>query len=160
MNLSKYLTLEQAKKSATASRLGIDNTPTPEHIEALKVLGEKVYDKVKDQFPNIFPSSIYRSKALNTAIKGAISSQHCKGEAVDIDSPSNKENASIFKWVKDNLEFDQMIAEFCTPEGPDWVHVSFTAKGKNRKQILVASGEHTGSGATYVLFTGKEVWYK
>lgn len=160
MAQSKYLTLELAQKSAEAKRRNIDNTPTPEHIKALQELGVNIYDKVKEKFPNAYPNSVYRSKALNTAIKGAINSQHLFGEAIDIDSPTNAENLEIFKFVKDNLDFDQMIAEFVDDNGPDWCHVSYTTRRKNRKEILVASGEHTGSGATYVVFTGKEKWYK
>jgi zinc D-Ala-D-Ala carboxypeptidase len=159
-NLSKYFTLDLVRKSAEASRRGIDNAPNAEQIKALTALGENVYDKVKDQFPDCFTNSIFRSKALNAAIKGSDKSQHCKGEAVDIDRPTNKQNAELFKWILHNLDFDQMIAEFCTDEGPEWVHVSFTTTRKNRKMVEVASGEHTGAGASYVMFTGKEKWYK
>jgi zinc D-Ala-D-Ala carboxypeptidase len=161
--LSKYFTLELVKKSSTATREGIDNTPNAEQIQALTALGLNVYDKVKDQFPDCFTNSIFRSKALNDKIKGSLKSQHCKGEAVDIDRATNKQNVELFKWIKDNLEFDQLIAEFCDDNGPEWVHVSFTTKGKNRKMIETAeavNGEKTGAGASYKLFTGKEKWYK
>lgn len=159
MQLSKYLTLQSSSKSDTALKKGIDNIPGPVEIESLKLLGENVYDKVKDKFPEAFPTSVFRSKKLNTIIGGATSSQHCKGEAIDIDSPTEAKNAEIFKFIKDNLEFDQLIAEFCTEDGPAWCHVSFKAKG-NRKQILTADGTiHTGQGATYKSFTGQESFY-
>jgi hypothetical protein len=85
-------------------------------------------------------SSGYRSEALNKFIKGSSSSQHCKGEAIDIDmdgSSSGVTNADVYNFIKDNLEFDQLIWEFGTDKNPDWVHVSYT-KGKNRKQKLKA----------------------
>lgn len=158
--ISEYLTLDDCKKSATAKRLGIDNTPNEAQIESLKKLGVEVYDKVKKQFPNCYTESVFRSVALNTAIKGALSSQHCLGEAIDIDSPTTAYNLEIFKWVLKNISFDQMIAEFPDDHGPAWVHVSWKSKEKNRKQVLTAAGEHTGAGASYVTFTGKESWFK
>lgn len=158
--ISEYLTLDDCKKSATAKRMNIDNTPNEAQIESLKKLGVEVYDKVKKRFPNCYTESVFRSTALNTAIKGALSSQHCKGEAVDIDSPTTTYNLEIFKWVLKNISFDQMIAEFPDENGPAWVHVSWKSKEKNRKQVLTAAGEHTGAGASYVTFTGKEPWFK
>lgn len=159
-SLSKYLTLEQAKFSATALRMGIDNTPDAEQIEALRMLGIYVYDKVKGKFSKCYPNSVFRGKELNEAVKGSLNSQHCKGEAIDIDSPSNAYNLEIFKWVMKNVDFDQMIAEFPTDEGPSWVHVSYKSGMKNREEILVATGTKTGAGATYAKFTGTESWYK
>lgn len=158
---SKYLTFEQCFKSDTALRLGIDNTTTdPEILESLRQLGINVYDKVKGKFTKCYPSSVFRCKKLNEAIKGSLSSQHCKGEAIDIDSPSNAYNLEIFKWVIKNVDFDQLLAEFPTADGLSWVHISFKSGLKNREQILVASGVQNGRGATYIPFTGTESWYK
>jgi hypothetical protein len=87
-------------------------------------------------------SSGYRSKELNSAIGGSLTSQHCQGEAIDIDmdgSASGVSNADVFKYIKENLNFDQLIWEFGTKENPDWVHVSFESTGKQRKQILRAT---------------------
>lgn len=160
-DVSKYLTLEQCFKSDTALRNNIDNTSTdPEIIEALRQLGINVYDKVKGKFSKCYPTSIFRCKELNEYIKGSLTSQHCKGEAIDIDSASNAYNLEIFKWVMKNVDFDQMIAEFPTPAGPAWVHVSFKSGMKNREEILVGIGTPTGRGATYSKFTGLESWYK
>ncbi len=159
--ISKYLTLADCVKSSEALRRGINNnTPTAEQIENLKLLGVNVYDKVKGKFPKCYPNSIFRSLELNTAIGGADTSQHMKGQAVDIDSFSNAYNLQILKWAIEHVHFDQMIAEFPDATGPSWVHISFNHELRNRGQILVAVGKRTGKGAYYIPFTGKESWFK
>jgi hypothetical protein len=140
MQLSKNLDLSEVIRSETAKRKGISNMPTPEHIENFKKLAENVFQPIRDYFGvPIRISSGYRSKALNTAIGGSLSSQHCQGEAIDIDMDGTTvTNAQIFNYIKDNLIFDQMIWEFGTDKNPDWVHVSYESTGKQRKQILKA----------------------
>lgn len=140
MQLSKNLTLAEVMRSETAKRKGISNMPTPEHIENFKLLAEKVFQPIREHFGKpIIISSGYRSKELNTAIGGALSSQHCSGEAIDIDMDGTDiTNAQVFNYIKDNLEFDQLIWEFGTDTNPDWVHVSYESTGKQRKQILRA----------------------
>jgi hypothetical protein len=140
MQLSKNLMLAEVTRSETAKRKGISNMPTPEHIENFKLLAEKVFQPIREHFGKpIIISSGYRSKALNTAIGGALSSQHCSGEAIDIDMDGTDiTNAQVFNYIKDNLEFDQLIWEFGTDTNPDWVHVSYESTGKQRKQILRA----------------------
>lgn len=140
MQLSKNLTLAEVTRSESAKRKGISNMPTPEHIENFKKLAENVFQPIRDHFGvPIRISSGYRSKALNAAIGGASSSQHCQGEAIDIDMDgSSITNAQVFNYIKDNLVFDQMIWEFGTDKNPDWVHVSYESTGKQRKQILKA----------------------
>ena len=140
MQLSKNLTLAEVTRSESAKRKGISNMPTPEHIENFKKLAENVFQPIRDHFGvPIRISSGYRSKALNAAIGGASSSQHCQGEAIDIDMDgSSITNAQVFNYIKDNLVFDQMIWEFGTDKNPDWVHVSYDSSGKQRKQILKA----------------------
>ena len=140
MQLSKNLMLAEVTRSETAKRRGISNMPTPEHIENFKLLAERVFQPIREHFGKpIIISSGYRSKALNTAIGGALSSQHCQGEAIDIDMDGTDiTNAQVFNYIKDNLEFDQLIWEFGTDTNPDWVHVSYESKGKQRKQILRA----------------------
>lgn len=132
--------LAEVTRSETAKRKGISNMPTPEHIENFKLLAEKVFQPIREHFGKpIIISSGYRSKALNTAIGGALSSQHCSGEAIDIDMDGTDiTNAQVFNYIKDNLEFDQLIWEFGTDTNPDWVHVSYESTGKQRKQILRA----------------------
>jgi zinc D-Ala-D-Ala carboxypeptidase len=140
MQLSKNLALVEVTRSETAKRRGISNMPTPEHIENFKLLAEKVFQPIREYFGiPIHISSGYRSKALNTAIGGSLSSQHCSGEAIDIDMDGTSvTNAQIFNYIKDNLSFDQLIWEFGTDSNPDWVHVSYESTGKQRKQILKA----------------------
>jgi len=144
MNLSPHLTLLEVTNSSTAKRLGIDNTPTSEHLNNLKLLAEKIFEPIRNHFKKpIRVSSGYRSKTLNAAVPGASStSQHSSGEALDLDQDgmsTGVTNKMIFDYIKDNLEFDQLIWEFGNNQNPDWVHVSYESTGKQRKQILKAS---------------------
>ena len=150
MQLSKNLALSEVTRSETAKRRGISNMPTPEHIENFKKLAENVFQPIRDHFGvPIRISSGYRSKELNTAIGGSLSSQHCQGEAIDIDMDGTSiTNAQIFHFIKDNLEFDQLIAEFPVNSNPAWVHVSYESSGKQRKQILVA--KKVGGATKYI----------
>jgi hypothetical protein len=142
MQLSKHLSLAEVTRSETAKRNGISNMPTEEHINNFKLLAEKVFEPIREHFGvPIHISSGYRSKALNTAIKGSLSSQHCSGEAIDIDMDGSKNgvtNKMVFDFIKNNLSFDQVSAEFPVKGNPAWVHVSYESSGKQRKQILVA----------------------
>lgn len=140
MQLSKNLTLAEVTRSESAKRKGISNEPTAEHLENFKKLAEKVFQPIREHFGvPIHISSGYRSKALNAAIGGSTTSQHCSGEAIDIDMDgSTVTNKQVFDYIKDNLVFDQMIWEFGTDKNPDWVHVSYESTGKQRKQILKA----------------------
>ena len=139
MKLSKNLTLAEAVRSETAKRVGIDNKPTKEHLENLKITAEKLFQPIRDHFDKpVYVSSMYRSERLNRALKYASkTSLHMTGQAIDIDmdhtSISNKE---VFDYVKDNLDFDTLIWEF-GEDTPKWVHVAYR-EGRNRKQILEA----------------------
>ena len=141
MKFSTHLSLSELTRSDSAKRHGIDNTPTDEHLENFKLLAEKVFEPIRAHFGvPIHISSGYRSQALNKFIKGSLSSQHCKGEAIDIDMDGTSggvTNKMVFDFIVANLEWDQIIWEFGTDTNPDWVHVSYT-KGKNRKQKLKA----------------------
>jgi zinc D-Ala-D-Ala carboxypeptidase len=143
MKLSEHLDLSEVTKSGTAKRLGISNQPTPEHLNNLKLVAAKIFEPIRKHFGKpIFVSSGYRSKALNDATPGSSpTSQHCSGEALDLDQDSMNTgitNKMIFEYIKNNLEFDQLIWEFGTDANPDWVHVSYESTGKQRKQILKA----------------------
>jgi hypothetical protein len=142
MKISNHLSLSEVTRSETAKRRGISNTPTAEHLENFKKLAENIFEPIREHFGvPIHVSSGYRSKELNSAIGGSLSSQHCQGEAIDIDmddSGSGVTNADVYNFIKDNLEFDQLIWEFGTDKNPDWVHVSYESKGKQRKQKLKA----------------------
>ena len=138
VTLSKNFTLTEFTKSQTALRLGIDNTPSDEHLAAAKLLFENVVQPVRDHFGPTVINSGYRGPALNEAIGGAATSQHCRGEAVDIECPGVP-NHEVAEWIENNLEYDQLILEFYTLGIPDsgWVHVSYIPEG-NRKQSLTA----------------------
>jgi D-alanyl-D-alanine dipeptidase len=154
MQLSKHLSLAEVTRSDSAKRRGISNMPTPAHIENFKLLAEKIFEPMREHFGKpIHISSGYRSDALNKVVGGSKTSQHCTGEAIDIDmdgSSSGVTNKMIFDYIKDNLNFDQLIWEFGTTANPDWVHVSYESTGKQRKQILRAVKK--GGATTYVPF--------
>lgn len=140
MKLSNNLSLSEVLVSQTAKRLGLSNEPTKEHLENLEVTASKIFQPVRDYFKvPIYVSSGYRSKELNKAIGGAKTSQHMKGEALDLDADVYGviTNSDIFNYIKDNLEFDQLIWEFGDDKNPKWVHVSFS-EGKNRMKVMKA----------------------
>lgn len=138
MVISQHVTLGELIRSETAKRLGISNMPTPEHIENLKALCENIFEPIRAEFRvPIYISSAYRSKALNKAIKGSATSQHCKGEALDLDVDGHSHditNKQIFDFIVAKLPFDQVINEF----NYAWIHVSYKKNGPQRKQILRA----------------------
>lgn len=138
MKLSPHLDLSEVIRSDSAKRNGISNMPTPEHIENFKLLAEKIFEPIREHFcVPIRISSGYRSKELNAKIGGSATSQHCKGQAIDIDNDGTSiTNKQIFDYIKDNLPFDQLIWEFGNEDNCDWVHVSYVPNG--RKQILKA----------------------
>jgi hypothetical protein len=142
MKLSEHLNLSEVTKSDMAKRKGISNEPTPEHLENFKKLAENIFEPIRKHFNQpIFISSGYRSKELNTAIGGSLTSQHCSGEAIDIDMDGRSNtvtNKAVFDYIKGNLNFDQLIWEFGTDSNPDWVHVSYESTGRQRKQVLKA----------------------
>ncbi len=141
MKLSKNLSLSEVVKSNNAIRKGIDNSPNNDHLESLEDVAKDIFQPLRDDLGVIYVSSGYRSDALNKAIGGSRKSQHSKGEALDLDNDNKNgaaSNTEIFNYIKDNLDFDQLIWEFGTDEKPDWVHVSYTTKRPNRNQILKA----------------------
>lgn len=142
MKLSKNFTLEEYSKSQTADRLGIDNVPSAQHLDNARMLFERVVQRVRDHFGPTVINSGYRSPALNKAVGGSNTSQHSTGQAVDIEVPG-KSNQEVAVWIRDNLEFDQLILEGYKPgiPGSGWVHVSY-ANGKNRQQVLSARFEN------------------
>lgn len=140
MNLTKNFTLAEMTKSETALRHGIDNTPGEQEISALKVLAEKVLQPIRDHFQKgVKVNSAYRSPEVNSKVGGSRTSDHCRGQACDIEIPGVA-NAELAQWIVDNLEFRQVILEFYTPGIPDsgWVHVSYVPED-NKKQVLTAT---------------------
>lgn len=146
-HISANFTLQEMTQSQTARRKGIDNTPSQAHIEPLRALCNEVLEKVRDKFKRpVIVSSGYRSKELCKAIGSKPTSQHAKGEAADFEVPGVS-NLELAKFIRDNLEFDQLILEYYNPEDPSsgWVHCSYRA-GKNRKQCLTFNGERYAKG--------------
>ena len=136
MNISKYVSYNELVRSATAAKHKIDNTPNEKQLAAAKLLCEKVYDPLREWYgKGIYISSFFRCAKVNAINGGSDTSQHSKGEAMDIDV--NEDNPKLFDYIKNNLVFDQLIWEFGTDSCPGWIHVSYSAN-KNRKQILKA----------------------
>ena len=146
MKISDHITYAEAIHSQTAKRKGIDNTPNPNQIEAMKLLAEKVFEPLREWVGGpIKVNSFFRSPDLNTAIGGSKTSQHCKGQAIDIDDVYGyKTNSEMYHWIKENLSFDQMIWEFGTDTQPNWVHVSYVSEENNRNRCLKAYKDDMG----------------
>jgi len=143
MNISKHITYAEAIHSNTAKRDGIDNTPNSQHLDNMKELAEKVFEPLRSWVGGpIKVNSFFRSPKLNETIGGASSSQHCKGQAIDLDDVyGHKTNAEMFLYIRENLEFDQLIWEFGTDMSPNWIHVSYVSKEDNRGRCLKAYKE-------------------
>ena len=148
MQLSDNFTLTELCKSDTATRLDIDNIATDETvIQNLKDLCENVLQPIRDNYGIPFtPNSGYRSPDLNKAIGSSNKSQHCKGEAIDIEIPTI-DNSELALWIHNNLVYDQLILEFYNQGEPKsgWVHVSFK-KDANRMQPLTYDGKNYSIG--------------
>lgn len=130
MIISKHITLEEATKSDTALRHGIDNTPSENIIQSMEIVAKECFEPLREWYNKpIRVNSFYRCQELNMLVKGAANSQHVKGEAIDMDAGSKQENKKLFDWCKANLIFDQLIWEF---DGA-WVHISYKP-GMNRNQ--------------------------
>lgn len=128
----KYFTIKEMTKSSTAKANGIDNTPSDEEIAKLQKLIEAVLDPLREWYGKpIRVNSGFRCEALNEAVGGSDTSQHRLGEAADITVGTKKGNKKLFKYIKDNLPFDQLINE----SNFSWVHVSYR-EGRLRKQVL------------------------
>lgn len=129
----KHFTIDELCCSDTARSRGIDNTPTEEVRKNLTALVDNVLDPLREWYSKpIYVNSGYRCPALNKAVGGVASSQHLTGQAADIDVNDRAENRRLMKHIEDNLDFDQLIWE----NGGAWVHVSYRADGKNRRQVL------------------------
>ena len=137
MNLSAHVTLAEFENSPTATTHGINNKMSESQIASAKLLCENVFEPLRLYLNTpIKINSGYRSAQLNKMIKGSLTSQHCKAEALDLHI-----GAKGFNFIKDKLEFDQLIWEFGNDEQPSWVHVSYK-KGRNRKQVLKATKQN------------------
>lgn len=143
MKLTENFSLAEMTKSETALRRGLDNTPGDEEIENLRKLAENVLQPIRDAYGRgVKVNSGFRHPDVNAAVGGSRTSDHCKGQAADIEIPGVA-NADLAQWISENLEFRQLILEFYTPGIPDsgWVHVSYV-EGDNKKQVLTALKEN------------------
>ena len=132
--ISEHISYKEATFSDTAKRLKITNKPKEEHIKNMELLAEKIFEPLREWVGHpIKVNSFYRSEKLNQRIGGALSSAHVSGQAIDITSLGGKTNLEMFHYIKDNLDFDQLIWEFGAE--PLWLHISY--KQKNQKQVLV-----------------------
>ena len=142
--ISKHISYKEATRSITALRLGIDNTPFEYELGNMKAIAENIFEPLRKWVGGaIKVTSFFRSEKLNKAIGGSATSQHCQGRAIDIDDVYGyKTNAEMFKYIKDNLDFDQIIWEFGTDDNPDWIHVSYVSNERNRGRVLKAIKEN------------------
>ena len=137
MKLSAHFSLNEMTKSQTALRLGLDNNPGPDGVASLRTLCEQVLEPVREHFGRpVIINSGFRAKAVNKAIGGASSSQHCKAEAADIEIPG-VDNLNLYEWLTVNSDYDQLILEYYTGEPRSgWVHVSHVSPAANRRERL------------------------
>ena len=133
MDISKHITFDEATQSPTALRNGITNEPTPEILNNMQRVANACFEPLRVWYGKALKiNSFYRSTLLNEKVGGSKTSQHVKGEAIDISAGSKEENKKLFDWCKANLKFDQLINEY----NYSWIHISFSING-NRNQTLV-----------------------
>ena len=142
--ISKHISYKEATYSRTATRLDIDNKPNDEQLKNMKLIAEEVFEPLRMWVGGpIKINSFFRSPKLNTAIGGSSKSQHCHGQAIDLDDTFGRAtNAEMFNFIKEHLNFDQMIWEFGNDDNPDWVHVSYVSDEDNRNRCLLAYKEN------------------
>ena len=142
--ISNHISYKEGVYSTTATRRGIDNTPNEEQLSNMEKIADKVFEPLRIYVGGpIKINSFFRCPELNKAIGGSSKSQHCKGQAIDIDDTYGKmSNAEMYHWIKEHLNFDQMIWEFGTDDNPDWIHVSYVSLKDNRNRCLKAYREN------------------
>ena len=139
--ISKHISDKEGVYSTTATRRGIDNVPNEEQKACMELVALEIFEPLRDWVGGpIKINSFFRSPELNTAIGGSSKSQHCRGQAIDLDDTFGKcTNSEMYHWIKEHLDFDQMIWEFGDDNNPDWVHVSYVSQSENRNRCLKAS---------------------
>ena len=141
MRISKHISYKEATQSQTATRKGISNDPDAYQLQNMQLLAEKVFEAIREHFGvPIAINSFFRSQKLNKAIGGASGSQHTQGRAIDIDDTlGGVSNKQMFEYIKNHLDFDQLIWEFGDNNNPAWVHISYVSESENRRRVLKAS---------------------
>tara|TARA_Y100000401_G_scaffold106949_1_gene100886 strand:+ start:2204 stop:2662 length:459 start_codon:yes stop_codon:yes gene_type:complete len=144
MRISKHISYKEAVHSATAKRRGIKNVPNEDELDNMYRVAEFIFEPLRLYVGGAIKiTSFFRSEELNTAIGGSTKSQHCKGQAIDIDDVFGyKTNYEMFTYIRENLDFDQLIYEFGSNDNPDWVHCSYVSKKENRNRVLRAIREN------------------
>ena len=142
--ISEHISYKEGVRSNTATRKGIDNTPNDEQLSCMEKIAEEVFEPLRTYVGGpIKINSFFRCPELNKAIGGSSKSQHCKGQDIDIDDTFGRcTNAEMYHFIKENLDFDQMIWEFGNDDNPDWVHVSYVSSEDNRNRCLKAYKEN------------------
>ena len=138
--ISKHVSYKEGVYSITATRLGIINIPDDDQLSNMELVAEEVFEPLREWVGKpIKVNSFFRGLKLNTAIGGSKSSQHMKGQAMDIDDTyGHVTNAEMYHWIKKNLDFDQLIWEFGDDDNPNWLHVSYVSSKDNRNKCLKA----------------------
>ena len=138
--ISKHISNNEGVYSRTATRLGIENKPDEKQLQNMVTVAEEIFEPLRMWVGGpIKINSFFRSPELNKAIGGSGKSQHCHGQAIDLDDTFGKAtNAEMYNFIKKNLDFDQIIWEFGDDDNPDWVHVSYVSPDQNRKRCLKA----------------------
>lgn len=142
--ISEHISYKEAIKSTTATRLSIENIPNDYQVTNMVGVAVNVFEPLREYVGGpIKINSFFRCEDLNQAIGGSARSQHCEGRAIDLDDTfGHKTNAQMFHYIKDNLNFDQLIWEFGNDRNPEWVHVSYVSKEENRGRCLRALKEN------------------
>ncbi len=138
--ISKHITYKEAVRSNTALRLNIKNEPNDYQISNMVGIANHIFEPLREYVGGpIKITSMFRNEILNRAIGGAKRSQHMEGRAMDLDDTfGHKTNAEMYKFIKENLNFDQLVWEFGTDENPNWIHVSYVSDEENRNRCLKA----------------------
>ena len=138
--ISEHISYKEGVYSRTATRRGIDNSPNEDQMINMEVVADEVFEPLRSWVGGpIKINSFFRSPELNTAIGGSSKSQHCHGQAIDLDDTYGRAtNAEMYEFIKEHLDFDQIIWEFGNDDNPDWVHVSYVSAQDNRKRCLKA----------------------
>ena len=144
MQISKHISYKEAVHSATAKRRGIENVPNDEQLDNMYKVAEFIFEPLRLYVGGpIKITSFFRSPKVNIAIGGSTKSQHCQGQAIDVDDVFGyKSNYEMFNYIRENLDFDQLIYEFGSNDNPDWVHCSYVSKKDNRNRVLRAIREN------------------
>ena len=139
-NISKHISYHEGTYSQTGVRRNLDNTPNENQLKCMKEVSENLFEPLREWVGGpIKINSFFRGEPVNTAIGGSTRSQHMKGQAIDIDDTfGHKTNAEMYHYIKDNLDFDQLISECGTDENPNWLHISWVSHRPNRKKLTIA----------------------